>query len=166
MRIGTLTLAEAGATDAAVARIAALLSARGLLVSGVVQSNSDRTGDAACDMDLTVLRGGGRYRISQSLGAGSSGCRLNPAALEAAVADLSSRVEGAQVLVLNKFGVHEAAGRGFRGVIAEALGQGVPVLIGVASKNRAAFDAFAGDLADAVEEDGVPDWLAGLRALA
>ncbi|MEX5726690.1 hypothetical protein Ga0609869_000043 [Rhodovulum iodosum] len=49
-------------------------------------------------------------------------CRLDPAALETAVglvaAGLSS---GADLLIVNKFGKHEAAGRGFRYVVAEAV---------------------------------------------
>lgn len=166
MRIGTLTLPDPGATDAALARIAARLAARGLVVAGAVQANTDRPGRGACDMDLAVLRGGGRYRISQALGAGSEGCRLDAGALELAVADVAGRLAGADVLVLNKFGKHEGAGRGFRGVIAEALERGMPVVLGLHPKNAAAFRAFAGDLADSVTETSVPAWLAGLRAAA
>ena len=56
-------------------------------------------------------------------------------------------LRGADVLIVNKFGKHEAEGRGFRDVIAEALARDMPVLVGTNGLNRPAFDAFAGGLA-------------------
>jgi glycosyltransferase involved in cell wall biosynthesis len=109
-----------------------------------VQTNTERAGAHDCDMDLRILGGGPVLRINQRLGEGSRGCRLDPGALEAAVAEVALRMEGAEALVLNKFGKHESEGRGFRLLIAEALAAGLTVVLGVNRMNLEAFRAFTG----------------------
>lgn len=113
-----------------------------------VQINTERADAGPCDMDVRVLPDGAILRISQDLGPQARGCRLDPAALETAVglvaAGLSS---GADLLIVNKFGKHEAEGRGFRDVIAEAVALGIPVLVGLNALNRPAFESFAEGLA-------------------
>ena len=51
---------------------------------------------------------------------------------------------GADLLIVNKFGKHEAEGRGFRDVIAEAVAMDIPVLVGINALNRSAFESFCG----------------------
>lgn len=137
-----------GDTDLMLAGLAATLAARGLSVCGTVQINTDRADAGPCDMDVRVLPDGPVLRISQNLGAQARGCRLDPAVLETAVGLVSARLEaGADLLIVNKFGKHEAEGRGFRNVIAQALARDIPVLVGLNSLNLAAFDAFAEGLA-------------------
>ena len=137
-----------GDTDLVLERLASDLAARGLKCCGTVQINSARADAGPCDMDVRVLPDGAILRISQDLGPGARGCRLDPAALETAVglvaAGLSS---GADLLIVNKFGKHEAEGRGFRDVIAEAVAMDIPVLVGLNSLNRTAFETFADGLA-------------------
>ena len=53
----------------------------------------------------------------------------------------------ADVLVLNKFGRHEAEGRGFREVIADAVAREIPVIVGLNELNKAAFMEFSGGMA-------------------
>jgi Protein of unknown function (DUF2478) len=151
MRLGYITSPERGETDLRLARLATALLAQGVAVAGAVQVNSDCPGDAGCDMDLQVIPEGPMIRISQRLGSGSKGCRLDPGALETAVAEVAGRMAGAKVLILNKFGKHEGEGRGFRHLIGQALSDGVPVLVGVNAKNMAAFEAFAGGLAEPLD---------------
>ncbi|MCR8726020.1 DUF2478 domain-containing protein [Frigidibacter sp. ROC022] len=137
-----------GDTDLLLQRLATDLAARGVRTCGTVQINSERPGSLPCDMDIQVLPAGPVLRISQELGAGSRGCRLDPAALEQAVALCEAEVaEGPDILIINKFGKHEAEGRGFRALIAEALGQGIPVLVGLNRLSREAFDKFCEGLA-------------------
>ena len=50
--------------------------------------------------------------------------------------------ERVDLLIINKFGSREAVGRGFRDVIAEALSQGIPVLVGLNLINEASFAEF------------------------
>lgn len=137
-----------GDTDLVLERLAADLSARGLRCCGTVQINSERADAGPCDMDVRVLPDGPVLRISQDLGSQARGCRLDPAALETAVGLVSARMSsGADLLIVNKFGKHEAEGRGFRNVIAEALAMDIPVLVGLNTLNRPAFENFAEGLA-------------------
>ncbi len=152
MRIGSVFLPERGATDVLLAEVATRLMAGGVAVAGAVQHS---TGCAVnhCDMDLQVLPDGPIIRISQNLGAGSSGCRLDAGALEVAVMQVTARLDGARLLVVNKFGKHESEGRGFRAMIADCLAEGVPVLIGTNSMNLTAFAEFTDGLAEEIAPD-------------
>jgi ABC-type sugar transport system substrate-binding protein len=90
-------------------------------------------------------------RINQVLGEESRGCRLNPAALEEAVALVETALERSpDLLIINKFGKHEAEGRGFRPLIAEALARDIPVLLGVNALNSQAFEEFSGGYAEEI----------------
>ncbi|MDP1667861.1 DUF2478 domain-containing protein [Phaeovulum sp.] len=144
MHIAVVSAPERGQTDKLLAHLAADLMACGTRVVGVVQTNIERPESRHCDMDLRVLPAGPVLRISQNLGTASRGCRLNAEALETAVAAVERGLaEGADLLVVNRFGKHEAEGRGFRDLIATALVAGIPVICGISSRNRSAFDAFS-----------------------
>ncbi|PID60499.1 MAG: 3-dehydroquinate dehydratase [Gammaproteobacteria bacterium] len=133
-----------GATDLLLESLAEHLMARGTRVVGVVQTNTELSGSPLCDMDVRVLPDGPEYRISQSLGPEARGCRLDPVALEASVGEVESRLSATtELLLVNKFGKHEAEGGGFRPTIGRALAMGVPVLVGLNEKNRDAWLAFS-----------------------
>ena len=160
MKLGYVTLSGRGAIDALLAQVAALLEAGGLRLAGTVQTNLERT-DRRCDMDLRLLPDGPTVRISVDRGAEARGCRLDAGALEQVVAEVQSRLEGAQALLVNKFGKQEAAGRALVPVIGEACARGLPVLVGVAPQWREAFLGFAGDAALPLPDDAglALDWL-------
>lgn len=148
-----------GDTDLVLQALAAELAARGLRCCGTVQINTAKAGgrqgrEGPCDMDVRVLPEGPVLRISQDLGPEARGCRLDQAALETAVGLVAARLSsGADVLIINKFGKHEAEGRGFRDVIAEAVSMDVPVLVGLNAVNRQAFEVFAEGMALQVQPD-------------
>jgi len=145
MHLAYVTTTDRGATDRLLSAFSERLLMRQARLAGVVQTNTECADDARCDMDLRVLPAGETIRISQSLGSQSRGCRLDPAALEAAVGHVTaSLTTGIQLLIINKFGKHEADGRGFRPVIAEALAQDIPVLVGVNKLNLDKFLGFTG----------------------
>lgn len=149
------------------AALARALAAQGLRLAGAVQTNLDRGADCACDMELTVLgTDAPPIRISQSLGAGSQGCRLDADALERAAALAASHLEGADFALVNKFGKQEAAGRGFRDFIAAALAQDIPVLIAVAPPLLPAFAAFSGDIAHPLTWVQAEAWCRAARGVA
>lgn len=160
--LGFVSAPERGDGDRLLARVAQRLTAAGIGLGGVVQINTETDPDRPCLMDLRVLSDGSVFRISQSLGRHSSGCRLDASGLEAAVGRVASALNTAppRVLILNKFGKQEADGHGFRPVIAQALTLGVPVLTSVSAKNRTGFDLFAAEIAIALEsdEDAVLAW--------
>lgn len=166
MKLAFIAGGRRGQSDRLLSGFAQGLVARGARVAGVVQTNIECGPDEGCDMDLTVLPSGPVIRISQSLGPGARGCRLDSAELERAVAAVSASLADApELMIVNKFGKHEADGRGFRPLIGEALAAGVPVLTAVNDANRAAFLAFAEELAEEVE--GTPEALeAWYRQLA
>ena len=134
------------------------MQAAGLRLSGTFALE---TADPSCDMQLQVLPDGPVIRINQNLGSEARGCRLDGGALETAVVEVSRRTAAAQVLVVNKFGKLEAAGRGYVPLIVEALDKGIPVLIGVNALNVPELLIFAGDMAQALPGDPqvIADWI-------
>ena len=156
-----------GEMNAALRELAERLKARGIRVAGAVQVNSFPDPNVACDMDLHLLPNGPAVAISQDLGAGSSGCRLDPDGLERAVALATSRVaEGVDAVIVNKFGNHEADGRGFRDLIGTALAENIPVVVGVTATSLPAFLAFADGLAERLPCDAkrLGDWVTAKHA--
>jgi glycosyltransferase involved in cell wall biosynthesis len=146
--LGVLAATARGAGEPILSEVTRALQARGLRVVGALQEPADPSGE----MRLRLLPAGEVVGISQRLGAGASGCRLDPDGLERAVAAGLARLaaEGADVVIVNKFGKQEAEGRGFRTLIAEALAAGIPVLTSVAPEQSDAFARFAEGLAEPV----------------
>lgn len=167
MHLAYVTTTARGATDRLLSEVAARLDAKGVSLAGVVQTNTECADNARCDMDLRVMPGTEVIRISQTLGAGSRGCRLDPGELERAVGLVSAALaEDPELLIVNKFGKHEADGRGFRPLIAEALARDIPVLLGVNGLNEERFLAFTEGAAVKLnpEADALVDWVENVRA--
>lgn len=161
MQIAFTMAQTRGDTDLLLARLSDRLKAAGVQTCGVAQINTDCGETHPCDMDVRVLPDGPVIRISQSLGPLAKGCRLDPSALEQAVALVEARMTGgADVLIINKFGKHEAEGRGFRNLIAEALSRSIPVIVGVNATNLAAFLLFSEGLAVQIapDVDALAEW--------
>ena len=153
MKIAYTIAPGRGQTDMLLFEVAEKLALLGFAACGTVQINTD-SAEGPCDMDVTVLPDGPVLRISQNLGAASKGCRLDPAALETAVGLVSARLDTSpDILIVNKFGKHEADGRGFRSVIAQAISLDIPVLVGVNALNIDAFLEFTGPDAQCLQPD-------------
>ncbi|WP_127104819.1 DUF2478 domain-containing protein [Pararhodobacter zhoushanensis] len=143
-----------GAGDKLLAAVAERLGAEGWPLAGVVQINTDRASGADCDMDLRVLGRSERIRISQNLGSGSRGCRLDPEGLQTAVGLVETTMTPVpRLLIVNKFGKAEIEGSGFRALIGDALAQDIPVLLGLKPLNLPGFEEFAQGLAEALPGD-------------
>ena len=100
-------------------------------------------------------------RITQALGRGSIGCRLDPRALvELSGALLSELDSGVDLLVLNRFGKGESEGQGFRTVIEKGFQTGIPVLTAVRDTYAGAWAAFGGEISEtlAPHPDSVLAW--------
>ncbi len=161
MYLAYVTTTDRGATDRLLSAAAEQMLESGARLVGVVQTNTECADSSKCDMDVRVLPAGETIRISQSLGSQSRGCRLDPAALEKAVGYvMASLADAPQLLIVNKFGKHEADGRGFRPVIAEALAQDIPVLVGVNGLNKEKFEEFTGGAAEQIspELEAITGW--------
>jgi nucleoside-triphosphatase THEP1 len=150
-----------GETNVLLADTAKALAADGLHLCGTVQTDTECADKAKCDMDVHILPDGPVIRISQDLGSASRGCRLNPEALEQAVQITGEQLDqGADLVIVNKFGKHEADGRGFREVIGEALSRDIPVLVGINRMNVDAFQDFCGAAAQELDPtvDALTTW--------
>lgn len=161
MQLAYVMTETRGETDQLLSRFSESLLKNDVRLAGVVQTNTPCTDTHLCDMDVRVLPDGPIIRISQSLGTGARGCRLDPSALEQAVAYVQARLaDRPDLLIVNKFGKHEADGGGFRPVIGQALIEGIPVLAGVNTMNHAAFLEFSDGLATRVEatEIALREW--------
>ncbi len=161
MKIAYTMAPGKGDIDQLLYSVAQRLAAQGVRCCGTVQINTDCP-EGPCDMDVQVLPDGPVLRISQNLGSASKGCRLDPYALEMAVGRVSASLDGgADLLIVNKFGKHEADGRGFRDVIAKAIERDIPVIVGLNALNLEAFETFVGQ--DVVQLEptstAIGDWL-------
>ncbi|MCT4557731.1 MAG: DUF2478 domain-containing protein [Pelagimonas sp.] len=152
-----------GETNVLLASVAKELGARGLRLCGTIQTDTECADKSKCDMDVHILPNGPVIRISQDLGREARGCRLNPDALEQAVTVTRQQLEkGADVVIVNKFGKHEADGRGFRDVIGDAIDLNVPVIVGINPLNIDRFQEFCGGEAIelAGDVDSIVQWVA------
>ncbi|MDE3029396.1 MAG: DUF2478 domain-containing protein [Paracoccaceae bacterium] len=145
---------DAGGDDllAAVARV---LQAQGLRLTGHVQRTFPDPSDACCEIThVEDIQTGARINITQALGAGSTGCRLDPAALAGVAGDLLVALDAVPDLVLvNRFGKGEAEGQGLRAVIERAFAAGIPVLTLLRDSHAPAWEAFTGGEAELLPAD-------------
>ncbi len=134
--------------DPLLQRIAAHLSACGTQLCGFVQHNQPLVARGHCDMLLEELASGASIAITQNLGAGARGCRLDVGELLRAMALATTALAvDPDLLVINRFGKTEAEGGGVRPLIGDAVERGIPVLIAVPWRNIASWRVFAGELA-------------------
>lgn len=162
VHLGFIKAEDRGAGDLILTNVATRLIAAGFKVHGAVQSNSERADGDRCDMDIVVLPSGQKKRVSQALGPGSSGCRLNNDALEQAVAGAKEGfTPGADLLIINKFGKQEAGGGGFRDLIGDAVTWGVPVLTCVSHLNYQEFMQFSAGMETQLpaDETALLEWV-------
>ena len=137
------------------------LQARGARVCGYLQRETQDPMSCCNVTHLEDVSGGARYRISQPLGAGSRGCRLDPQRLAQMCGLLLGKLDtDADFLVLNRFGKGESEGHGFRAVIEKAYDRAIPVLTAVRRDYCEAWGAFTDDIAQLLppEEAAVLDW--------
>ncbi|HJV88391.1 MAG TPA: DUF2478 domain-containing protein [Noviherbaspirillum sp.] len=116
------------------------LHARGVAVAGAIQHAS-----GPCNMELELLPSGCRMAISQNLGSGSLGCRLDASALAEAASIVRKAIDnGPELVVFNKYGAQEAEGKGMHDEVALAITVGIPVVIPVPERFLPQWSAFTG----------------------
>ena len=119
----------------------------GLRVAGVVE-DSDCAHDGACKrFRVRDLLSGETISISQDLGRGSTACNLDPAALVRACGRIENAIsEGADLVVLSKFGKLEAARSGLADAFRAAIEVDIPVLTVVSPAAAEEWENFAAPL--------------------
>lgn len=141
------------------------LSGSGCRLAGFVQREKPNPGRSRCDMLLHDLAEGAPIEISEDRGVDARGCRLDVGALTSAlVRGEQALAANPDLVILNKFGKTEAEGGGFRPLIAAAVDQDVPVLIGVPYANLDPWRAFVGPLGIEFQIEALPTDPAGLCA--
>lgn len=142
------------------------LKAQGWRVPGLVPGPAGRPGDCAT-RTLLDLDTGDIYPISENLGSGSTSCCLDPGALIAAAVVLH-RARGAEpdLIVVNRFGILEADGKGFAQEMLDFMAQDVPLLTVVSETYLDAWRIFTGGLAQELppERDALYAWARSLPA--
>jgi len=161
MLCGAIRTHQGDIVDRLLETLANRLSSRGIRVAGVVQRRAE-FGDTCCaDMGLELISTGETIEISQALGNGSQGCRLDPRGLAEITARLTVELEHQpDLLILNRFGKGEQDGQGFRQLIGHAVERSIPVLTAVRSPYLDAWRDFAGELSVELPPvyDSILDW--------
>ncbi|MCK8784973.1 DUF2478 domain-containing protein [Roseomonas sp. NAR14] len=144
-RVATIAFDRALEVDAVLASTVAALRRKGFAVGGLMQHFGERLPGGKRSMWLEDIGSGERIRIDQPRGAGAISCTLDLDALARAACHLRDAIRsGADLLVVNRFGISEAEGGGMRAEIAEALCSGMPLLIAVRMDLLPAWGEFLG----------------------
>ncbi|MDH7787485.1 hypothetical protein QBD01_003512 [Ochrobactrum sp. 19YEA23] len=133
----------------------------GLRVTGFLQYRGAKTDECCRTISVENIDSGEVRLISQPLGAGSAGCRLDPAALADIAGELLVELDmPTDLLVVNRFGKGECEGHGLRAVIETAFARGVPVLTIVRDTYADGWRDFAGHFGVllAADQQSVTDW--------
>ncbi len=153
--------------EALLREAARALAAQGVRLGGVIQFDLPALIDDPCAMALENLETGERFALSQELGSGSITCRIDPAALaHGAVAVRDAIARGAELIIINKFGAQEVAGRGLRDEMGMAASAGVPLLTAVGGRFLGEWKDFTGGDGTLLEPAlaGVLAWWATVRS--
>src|SRR3990172_3482394 len=158
-------MGEGAATDALLGSFALRLKRAGFKLAGAVQWNAPVANRSRCGITLEDLASGRRIAASDDRGSLAKGCRLDHSALEDSVGiALSSLGSETDLVVINRFGKHEAVGHGFRPMIEQAVLLGVPVLVGLNRARLGSWRAFVGEEPEllAPELEAVSSWCAAI----
>jgi nucleoside-triphosphatase THEP1 len=144
---GAIRTEQGEAADRLFEKLVDRLRTQGVVVSGVIQRRAEFADTCCAEMGLELLSTGEIVQISQPLGKGSQGCRLDPRGLAEITVHLLAELEKKpDLLILNRFGKGEQDGQGFRQLIGHAVELSIPVLTAVRSPFLDDWRAFAGDL--------------------
>lgn len=143
--LAALVYDEGQDPDALLHAFAADLRAHGVRAVGLVQSG-DRAADRS-SVHAVLVHSGERLALLQDLGPLAEGCRLDVGQLLSAGARVASALDqGADVLIINRFGKLEREGQGLSYLIDRALSDGIPVIIAVPSRRLDDWTGFAGGM--------------------
>lgn len=128
------------------------LAGRGVAVRGLIQKPGGR---------LVDLASGQSFPILQNLGTGSKSCRVDPRGVAEASETLRAAIaEGADLVVVNRFGKLEAHGQGLAAEMLAVMAAGIPLLTLLDLANLARWLDFTGGLGTvlAPERRSVEQW--------
>ena len=150
--------------DEMLAEFARSLIAQGVRVRGLIQENE--AGGQLCEIILIDLDDNTRYPITQDLGACSTACRLDTTALsESSVVLRRIGKDGADLVIINRFGKQEAEGQGFAAEMLDLMSREIPVLTIVQPKYLESWREFTGGLSAEIPgvRAALASWFAQIR---
>jgi hypothetical protein len=131
--------------DAVLRAFAADLRGRGVRAVGLVQVGH-RVHDRP-KLDAVLVHSGERLQLLQDLGPLATGCRLDVGQLLSAGSQVAGAIDqGADLLIINRFGKQEAEGKGLSYLIERALSADIPVVIAVSRHRFDDWIKFAGGM--------------------
>ena len=143
--------------DAVLRSFAADLNARGRRVVGMVQAGQC----ADSSLSAVLLHNGEKLLLAQDFDPAAKGCRLDLARLQNAGERIAEAMgQGADVVIINRFGKRERDGKGLGHLIERALDADIPVVIAVASDRFDDWIKFAGGMTVklACEREALQQW--------
>ena len=136
-----------GQADATLLEFVQQLQAQGHTVRGLLPGPQADPSDCTT-RTVRDIATGTLYPISQNLGKASQACCLDTSALVRCAVVLRNALEqGADLVVINRFGILEADGQGFSAEFLELISSGQPVLTVVSLPYLDAWREFTGGLA-------------------
>jgi hypothetical protein len=144
--LAALIYDESHDPDALLRDFAADLNMSGSRAVGLVQ-----LGHPLADppqLSALLLHSGDTMRLFQDLGRGSTGCKLDVGQLLAAGSRVAQAIDdGADLVIINRFGRQEIEGKGLSYLIERALSAGIPVVIAVPDARLADWNVFSDGMA-------------------
>lgn len=138
--IAALVYDEGQDPDAILRAFAADLKAHGHRAVGMVQAGQC----ADSSLSALLLHTGEILPLSQDFDPAARGCRLDIARLQHAGQRIAEALEqGADVVIINRFGKRERDGKGLGYLIDRAFESNLPVVIAVSRERFAEWDKFA-----------------------
>src|ERR1700748_3694432 len=120
---------------------AAELNRRGYRAVGLVQLGHHCVDD---NLSAMLVHTGEQLPMFQDLGSCSAGCRLDGGQLRGAVQQIATAIdEGADLVIINRFGRQEREGKGLTYLVERALSADIPVVIAVPRHRFADWIRFA-----------------------
>lgn len=163
--IAALVHADHGTADGLLADFAFALRAAGWRVSGLVQQfrgGTDKNAIVLVDLDE-----GTSFQLFQDLGPGAGSCSIDLGSLAAAGRVLRDALgRRPDLVIVNRFGALEAAGKGFADEMLALMSEGIPVLTVVSEPYRFDWRHFTGGLGAELEAsaDALERWFARLTS--
>jgi hypothetical protein len=160
-RMAALIFSDEQQPDIVLREFATRLMDQGHRVLGLVQKGHC-DGPATRELFATLLHTGGDVPLFQDLGSCAQGCKLDVNQLLCAGASISDALaqNGADVLIINRFGKLEKEGKGLLFLVEQALSADIPVLIAVPELHLGYWTEFSGGLGDqfACDSDAIARW--------
>ena len=136
--------------DAVLRSFAADLMALGHRIVGMVQAGQC----ADSSLSAILLHSGEKLLLAQDFDPAAQGCRLDLARLQNAGTRIADALaQGADLVIINRFGKRERDGKGLSYLIERALDADIPVVIAVGQDHFADWIKFAGGMSVKVSCD-------------